>query len=158
MTATVCMFWALLVNKDTVPSPRPEVLGGCNRRVNEPAPLWEGKTSCKGCGLLGNGYFIFWICASNGPCQSAFSHRTLSATVFDRLHCKEAACNSLFVPVYILDCFLVTLLFWFWGEYLIDIPIFLEIILFLGSYVKSNQYLYFVQTEHDNFSSTYLTL
>ena len=101
--------------------------------------------SCKDCSLLGNGYFIFCICASNGPCQYAFTHITLSATVFDRLHCKEAACNSFFVSVYIPDHFLVTLLFLFLGEYLIDNVVFLEIILFPGSNVKSNQYLYFIQ-------------
>lgn len=88
--------------------------------------------------LLGNGHFIFCVCASKGPCQHTFTHTTLSATVFDRLHCKEAACNSFFVPVYILDCLLVTLLFWSLGEYLIHNHIFLEIILFPASYVKAN--------------------
>lgn len=88
--------------------------------------------------LLGNGHFIFCVCASKGPCQHTFTHTTLSATVFDRLHCKEAACNSLFVPVYILDCLLVTLLFWSLGEYLIHNHIFLEINLVPGSYVKAN--------------------
>lgn len=68
---------------------------------------------CKDCSLLGNGYFFFFfcICAGNEPCQYSSTQVTLSATVFDRLHCKESACNSLFVPAHILDHLLVTLLF-----------------------------------------------
>lgn len=81
------------------------------RERESPLTFQKVVISCKNCSLLGNGYFIFCICASNGPCQYSFAHMTLSATVFDRLRWKEAVCNSLFVPVYILDHFSVTLLF-----------------------------------------------
>lgn len=111
------------------------------RGQTSPRSFKKALVSCKVCCLLGNHCFVFCICASNEPCQYSSTDVTLSATVFDRLHCKEAACNSLFVPVYILDHLLVTLLL-FWSEYIIDNLIFIEIILFPASHDKFNQYLF----------------
>lgn len=121
-----------------------------------PCSLKKVVVSCKVCCLLGNCCLVFCICASNEPCQYSSTDVTLSATVFDRLHCKEAACNSLFVPVYILDHLLVTL-FLFWSEYIIDNFIFIEMTLFPASQDKFNQYLYFIQMKMINIF-THLTL
>lgn len=138
MTVAMCTFRVLVMTKEMLPSPRPEAWRLTVREGMSQLTLQEAAISGRDGSLLGNGHFIFCVCASKGPCQHTLSHTTLSATVFDRLHCKQAACNSLFVPVYILDCLLVTLLFWSLGEYLIHNHVFLEIILFPGSYVKAN--------------------
>lgn len=108
-----------------------------------PCPFNKVVVSCKVCCLLGNRCFAFCICASNEPCQYSSTDVTLSATVFDRSHCKEAACNSLFVPVYILDHLLVTL-FLFWREYIRDNLIFIEMILSPASQDKF--YLFSIYT------------
>lgn len=101
------------MSKDMPLSLRPEVLQGYNERMNDSTFLQEGSCPLQRLQFIGKWlfFFFFCICASNEPCQYSSAQVTLSATVFDRLHCKESACNSLFVPAHILDHLLVTLLF-----------------------------------------------